>query len=101
MSSIGAPVDAEDGRAGLEGVDDRFRLERRGLAPAIAQAHGHLSPADVDAGLEQIVRHAVEDRRDLQLADAEDAHDAHDDVREEAVGVASPAATPAHIGSNS
>ncbi len=39
--------------------------------------HRHLSPADVDARLEQIVRRRVEERRHLELTDAEDAHDAH------------------------
>ena len=47
----------------------------------------HLSPADVDAELDELVRQGVEDGADLQLADAEDAHDAHDDVREEPIAL--------------
>ena len=58
-----------------------------GAAAPVAQPHGHLSPADVDPRLEQIVRFRVEQRRHLQLADAEDAHDAHRDVGEEPLGL--------------
>ena len=51
----------------------------------MADAHGHLSPADVDAELHAVVRQHVEHGAYLQFADAEDAHRAHHHVGEEAI----------------
>ena len=49
----------------------------------------------------EIVRQRLEQRRHLELADAEDAHDAHGDVGEERPACASAAAVARHMASNS
>ena len=72
-----------------------------GSVGAVAQSHRDLSPADVDPGLEEVVRHRVQKRADLQLADAEDAYDADGDVREEALGLQGLGGQECHMASNS
>ena len=81
----GAAVGRVHGHRGLQRSHERVGLRLGLLAAPVADAHGHLSPADVDAELDEVVRQRVDDGADLQLADAEDADRAHGDVGKDAV----------------